>query len=523
MPEGGEGSTTDPNEESDESEAGWFFQWSPDDSPGYVEQVGGDDGDAGWSELRNFYCPLARSAPFERIVKVAEELCVRSVVVERRYIDLDYRSEHSHFYSTTFKRFPSICHRLHFFAEEVESGLKNLDEVAHSYRGYSVMRPLPGAPVGRTMIAPPPSLAGATLCLAVDTTHLWGRKLSVRAMPFVSQDKEYLRCAHSSLWMMLYHAYLRHGMPRRLPNEIYQAALGGAVTGRRLPSEGLSPGQVVTALHQMNMSSGHIRLPTQRQVSQTRHATSLFGIIGRYVNSQMPPMVYSENHAWVVVGYKTHDPEGGHNTTTLFVHNDMEGPYLRVSTPFVDELDPKDQQDPGSKAWKAAVPPMSRKLYMTGERAEIVGRHRLMEFAKESREGQNSLSRMPADKISWRSYAVQSYEFKVAVRARLPTDIAILFELSHLPRWIWVVEAHDKRLVKDNRPSLLGEVVIDATASQLARADDPVVLLRHITGEAFNYTPDHGEIHRVIVDEIDPYQSGQIVDDGQVHEGRREE
>ena len=132
-----------------------------------------------------------RSVPFERIVQIARQLGTTSVVVERRYIDHDYRSEHSHFYSTTFKRFPSVCHQLHFFTKQVDPDLRNLREASEGYRGYSVMRPLPSAPVGRTLIAPPPDLKGATLCLGTDTVHLWGHTLSVRAMPFVSQDKEY--------------------------------------------------------------------------------------------------------------------------------------------------------------------------------------------------------------------------------------------------------------------------------------------------------------------------------------------
>jgi len=38
----------------------------------------------------------------------------QTAVIEYRYIDADYRDEHSRFYSTTFRRYPSVAHRIHF-------------------------------------------------------------------------------------------------------------------------------------------------------------------------------------------------------------------------------------------------------------------------------------------------------------------------------------------------------------------------------------------------------------------------
>ena len=181
--------------------------------------------------------------------------------------------------------------------------------------------------------------------------------------------------------MILYHAYLRHGMPRRLPHEIYEAALGGTTTARRLPSDGLSPAQVLTALHEMSMSAGHIRLPATRNESRQRKITSLFGVMCRQVNSQMPPMIYSKDHAWIVVGYRVDDRAKGHDGTTLFIHNDVEGPYLPIATPFIDEMKVAEGEAE-SKTWRAAMPPLPRKLYMSGERAELIGRKRLEEFAQ---------------------------------------------------------------------------------------------------------------------------------------------
>lgn len=235
-----------------------FSDWTPDDAPGYVKRTIREED---WKALRFYYAPTTRESPaLERVLQIAKDHKVRSVVVEQRYIDLDYRSEHSNFYSTTFKRYPSVSHRLHFFACDIgDEDLLRLDDFQGAYRGYSVMRPLTAAPVGRTMIQPPDDLDDAVLCLAEDKTHVWGRRLTVKAMPFSSQDQQYLRCAHSSVWMMLYHAHLRHDLPRRLPHEIHGAAVGAAAFGfRQVPSEGLSAGQVVRALTELGLSLIHI-------------------------------------------------------------------------------------------------------------------------------------------------------------------------------------------------------------------------------------------------------------------------
>src|SRR5918995_1210962 len=64
-------------------------------------------------------------------------------------------------------------------------------------------------------------------------------------MPFLSQDAEYLRCAHAVLWMVLRHTHLAHGLPRHLTAEVHDAALGGVIVGRQVPSEGLSVQQML--------------------------------------------------------------------------------------------------------------------------------------------------------------------------------------------------------------------------------------------------------------------------------------
>jgi hypothetical protein len=354
---------------------------------------------------------------------------VESIVVERRYIDADYRSEHSSFYSTTFQRYPSVAHRLHFFTTRVADSLEDLDQLQDNYVGYSVMRPLDTAPVGRTMIAPPPDIE-ARWCLATDTVHLLGWTLRVAAVPFMSQDEQYLRCAHAAEWMVLYHAHLFHGLPRRLPADIYDEALGGEVVDRQLPSMGLSVGQMLNSLHRFGLSPSRLTLPATRAESVSLDPElSLPGIICRYVNSQMPPIVLSRSHAWVIAGYAIEGPGHAHDHAVFYRHDDAAGPYIKVDDPWKEPL---EQHQP----WLLALPSLPKKCYLTAERAEAVSIY-LYEAAASALEHALTekndsfpgfASGAPEDWLGYRTYGISSTLYKEGLRTRgLPEPIAQLY------------------------------------------------------------------------------------------------
>jgi hypothetical protein len=185
----------------------------------------------------------------KRVLEIALLNGAVCALVENRYIDIDYRSQHSRFYSTTFERHPTVCLRVHFFSEYLEANLTNLGSLSSRYLGYTILRPLAGAPVGRTMLVPPPGLnSQSVLCSSTEQVNIFGYEFQVTAMPFMSQDKEYNICAHACLWMALFQSHLRHGQPRRLPSDIVDAASGGSIIGRQMPSEGLSISQMLNAL-----------------------------------------------------------------------------------------------------------------------------------------------------------------------------------------------------------------------------------------------------------------------------------
>lgn len=484
-----------------------LFDWSPDDKPGRVTDVTREDG---WKYIRTVYAPpdptrgrggQEGNAALERIIEIAQQHGVKSVLIERRYIDMDYRSEYSHFYSTTFRRYPSVSHRLHFFTRSLPRDLTDLSDCAPAYRGYSVMRPLPSSPVGRTMIAPPPELKNAPQCSGMDTAHIFGWPFQVKAMPFVSQDAQYLRCAHAALWMVLYHSYLNGLSPRRLPHDLHEAAMGGDVVGRQVPSEGLSVPQMLNALHNLGLSSGHLKLPTTRDDSRRADRLSLFGILCRYVNSQMPPIVHSANHVWVISAYRRSAPGPGHDKIVLYRHDDARGPYLAVNDPWTQQ-----ERFPGP--WAGVFPPLPERFYLTAERAELLGRMAIRRRARILGSANAVLAAMENGDLTFRTYAVRAHQFKLDLDNRIPVEVAHLYRFAHWPRFVWIVEAVHRPSRDGSKPDVLGEVLVDPTADHLSMRADNTVLGVHLAGYAFIVTPDFGRRLEVRTVNFVPYRTG---------------
>src|SRR4051812_16372580 len=89
--------------------------WEDPDPADVVPLLAAQD----WDDLRSRYDPNLLDRPLERCLEVARAGGARTVVVETRYIDLDYRSEYSSFFSKTFAEIPDTAHRLHFFKSEI--------------------------------------------------------------------------------------------------------------------------------------------------------------------------------------------------------------------------------------------------------------------------------------------------------------------------------------------------------------------------------------------------------------------
>ena len=119
-----------------------------------------------WGQLRAELADLDET-PALRSVLEAMRGRATLAMVERDYIDQDFRDEYVNHYATTYRALPNRCRRLHFFSTE---------DGQDRYLGYSVLRPVRAHPTCRTVIAPPDELLPFVSCLCTSTVRPYGRR-----------------------------------------------------------------------------------------------------------------------------------------------------------------------------------------------------------------------------------------------------------------------------------------------------------------------------------------------------------
>ncbi|GAA4748678.1 hypothetical protein [Actinomycetospora chibensis] len=156
----------------------------------------------------------------------------------------------------------------------------------------------------------------------------------------------------------------------------------------------------------------------------------------RYVNSQLPPLVISSSHAWVVVAYRR--APGDDRRVTLWRHDDARGRYLEVDDPFAE---PEDAHRP----WRTAILPLLPAIYVTAERAEAAGRLWFAGYLRGAEDDEPVARAAAAGELAFRTYVVRSDEYLEGLWARgVDPALADLYRLAALPEHLWVVEAVDR-------------------------------------------------------------------------------
>ncbi len=462
--------------------------WVDPDTHGWVVPTANPDA---WSELLDDYGGV-RPAPLRRVFELVRESGCQTAVVENRYVDQDFRSDYSAFWSHRFDAPPPFSRRIHFFRSSLtDDDLHDLDRHAEDYLGYAVVRPTPLGSLCRTMIAPPPRLETACLVMVEDRVRLFGAELSVRASPFMQQDTEFLVCAHVSAWMCHYTAVRRGLVARALTAEIVEATPDLLNEDRPFPSRGMTLNQlqaVFGSFGQPALFYGLDSLPTVQGVEEEPNPPKdadgyllpagvwdirVFSILCRYLNSGFPVLIGTSNHAFVVVGWFR---EG--KWIRFVVNDDQQGPYRVLDSPFTDERGP----------WRSIMVPLPPKALLSGESAENSAHltFRSAGVVSGPSEWKALADGLESKSVLLRTRLHDGSDYKrVLVTRGLDEQVTRLLRLARLPHYIWVVEAQDRALRDAGEPSVLGEIVYDATSAD----DDPYYGALMLPGWAATYPP----------------------------------
>jgi hypothetical protein len=338
----------------------------------------------------------------------------KAVLIEGHYIDRDFVDDVALFYSRSLRGYPNYCQRLHFFSEDLdEERWRNLlTEANHGkhtegaqflqsgYLGFSVIRPLPGSLIGRTVLQTFPTVSneghrrdfGATRDYRV---HLAGFELVVRGLAFQQQDQGVSACATTALWSAIHKVAPLENLPVATPAAITQAASRYfLVGGRALPSEGLTIDQICEATRSAGLAPVVVRGLALDQARAQLHG---------YLSSGWPAILAlqplpgnrSDGHAVCAVGLKlgtiSAQTDLRYNfrdvascVMAVYVHDDRLGPYAvadlqSFTLPNGDIVPVLGIRWPGEPAvfetsiLRAIIVPVPTKLRLTVARMRSLG------------------------------------------------------------------------------------------------------------------------------------------------------
>ena len=287
------------------------------------------------------------------------------MVIENRYVNRDYMEDHSIFYSKCLHPYPNFCKRVHFFSKEggeVEATLRRTLEAGvregitayrsacrkfsrEAYLGFSVIKPLHGSPVGRTVLRsfgvvpenPEDKSRRLFGCIRRYRAHLLGVELNVRGLAFQQQDVGVSACATTAIWSALQKMRDHEDIAAFTPAQITSLASKYSLPfGRAMPSEGLSIDQMCQAIQAVGLSPCVFRVD---------HIDTARGYLHTAVMSGLAPVLIlrSNNnfHAVSVAGMKVRSPHEASiilpdtddlagDLIALYVHDDRRGPYLKA-------------------------------------------------------------------------------------------------------------------------------------------------------------------------------------------------
>lgn len=309
----------------------------------------------------------------------AKGLGARHFVLEDAYFDNDFLAEFAAYYSTSARGYKNFCKRVHFFSDGFsdELLLKAMggDEESHKrlqelYLGFSVIRPIPVTPIGRTVLKwfeNRRATVRVTTPSRPYTVHICGLPLSVVGLAWQQQDAAVAACATVGLWTILHSSAFddSHFIPTTV--EITRAAEGFGA--RPFPSPGLTLEQMQEAIKKLRLAP--ILSTGSRQIKGTNKPAfdreEFASICSSFIRSGYPVLLGCDlqvrdpagqlvsvgGHAVCAVGMRETDKSGtgpsvipqDAEVTTFYIHDDNIGPSVRFC---LKDFCP-DPADPGYK------------------------------------------------------------------------------------------------------------------------------------------------------------------------------
>ena len=463
---------------------------------------------------------------------------VNSYLIESRYIDKDYSSDYRRFYSQTFRTYDRHCKRVHFFADDITKILRLAtwsERVSalqatsqRSYLGFCVVRPLPGAPIGRTVLrAAGPAerdLESAITCRSYIRANLLGAELDVTGTSFMQQDSRVGACAQVAIWTGARHMHQRHKYNWLSVADITRLAAPNTpeeATSLPAGSDFLTSERMIRAISEMGF----------QPLCFEDH--DLGAAILPYVESGLPVILglrhkQALGHAVTVIGRVFAKRKNATNQAIDYIpafiaHDDQAGPYMLVPMNKAQikthKFDPKQLVGHSFNGKHVvlnveehgvfAVALMPIRAFSTAKAAErtAVGRidyaMSIMPHIRQQLQQRGVvvndrlldelMAAHGANKLVLRTYltSASGYRRHIALGTACQDLKDVLLRL-HLPHFTWVTEIStidSYNSASAGMRRIYGHSILDATSTG---KDNSALLLLHLPGIVFSSNVDAG-------------------------------
>lgn len=352
--------------------------------------------------------------PQAKYLKVyLQEIGCQTVIVENHYIDRVFMHDDAVYYVRSLRSYPNFTKRAHFFKQSFDHTRwhEMIDRAGHgerlriqqnlqdSYLGFSIIRPLPDSPIGRTVlpaISPraPSETTSPFTTIRRHNVHLAGFSLYVDGVPFQSQDQGVSACATTALWSALDCVAATEEIAVSSPASITESATHYPLQeGRRFPTEGLTIRQICEATRAAGFSPLVIHGKSIADDTLQIFSYSHSGFAP--VLALLPTQAGEPGHAVCCVGLRQGPPqpqadmdykfrEASSGLRGLYIHDDRLGPYAFAGlTQLTDQNSGKirtcvsiewpDAKPVDSWLLHAIVIPVPQKLRLTISRLRRLG------------------------------------------------------------------------------------------------------------------------------------------------------
>lgn len=256
---------------------------------------------------------------FKYLDEYLKKIEVRTVIIEHEYVDRNFIDDYCGYYARSFRDYPKKCVRLLLFSSVFDDDYlkaavsakdnERRDSISNSFLGYIVLRPIPGAHLGKVCIATYPNEAGKLrtfpLCKPYHA-HFMGMTLTVDSVAFQEQDNVISACATSALWTAFH--CIKSNVLADVPSPFKITDIAKQVFVESIPEnvidKGLMPPQMAAVISECGLSpllSGYVSKSMLKAIVRAYMNVGLPVIIGITLAHE-DESFYNENPSGYIIG-----------------------------------------------------------------------------------------------------------------------------------------------------------------------------------------------------------------------------